>query len=235
MALSIKAEEGKTTRAGHSKTPLTREERAALKNFHVRKVAALVAAVETARGPLTEAQNALTAQVNQAKGELGKGYTREKLLEYAKKTKTSTRDLDAEEAQRFEDHVDLSIPVYGQQPDMFDGKGASMPEEAKDEVYWTTEGFRTGLRADGNTPPTDCSPRFHQAFMKGHESGLIQAAEKFKKGEALSKAIANPPPPPTPEPEKPAVDDPAEIKRQADALKKKGFAEKPAKTPENIH
>jgi hypothetical protein len=236
VALSINADDPKPQRSGHSKAPLTREEKAALKSFHVRKLLALTAAVETARGPFDEARNELTEQFAQAKADLGKDYSRKYLTGLIEDVKTSTRDLTKAEERRFEDRTDLALPVFGAQTDMFDGKGASMPDEAKDEVYWTTEGFRAGFRVEGNTPPKECPPRFHQAYMKGHEKGLIAAAEKFNQGEALSAALAAPPAEPEPEQKpEPEIDDQVEIKRQADALKKSGFAAKPAKTTEPVH
>lgn len=229
MALSINADEAKPARAGHSKTPLTREERAALKSFHVRKLLSLTAAVETARGPFDEARNELTEQFAQAKADLGKEYSRKYLTGLIEDVKTSTRDLARAEERRFEDRTDLALPVFGAQTDMFDGKAASMPDEAKDEIYWEAEGYRAGLRVEGNSPPKDCSPRFHQPYMKGHERGLEAAAERFKKGEEVSTALSQPPADPEPEREaEPEFDADAEARK----LKKAGFT---TKTGEPVH
>ena len=49
--MATDTEEAKPQRSGHSKAPLTREEKAALKSFHIRRLLATAAAIETVRGP----------------------------------------------------------------------------------------------------------------------------------------------------------------------------------------
>src|SRR6202012_2770597 len=53
-----------------------------------------------------------------------------------------------------------------------------LPEEARDEVDWEATGFRAGLRGEAATIPGGVPPRFHQAYLKGHEQGLLRIAPR---------------------------------------------------------
>jgi hypothetical protein len=148
---------------------LNREERAALLNHHVARLRSATLAVEKAREPLSAAQADLTAYFNEAKADLGKRYTRKKLVVYVADSVTRARDLVDEERQRAEDKADLGQPVFGVQPELFGG--AETPQEAKDELAWEAEGYLLGRRAGERAPPEGCPPRFLQAVLRGYDKG----------------------------------------------------------------
>lgn len=220
-------DEAPPQRSGHSKTPLTREEKAALKNYHVRKLLAGAARIETVRGPFDEAKVELKALFDQAKADLGKGYSRKYLTRLMEKVGSTARDLVKEEAQRFEDHTDLALPVFGAQTDMFGGKGDTMPQEAKDEFTFEAEGYLVGRRAGERVVSEGCPPRMHSSFLKGYDKGFDESAKMFAKGGEISAAQSAPEPEVEPEP--PAPDfDPA---KEAAKLKAAGFTDGAPQSP----
>lgn len=206
-----------------ARSTLTREEKAALKNFHIRKLLAGAAKIETVRGPFDEAREELTALFNVAKADLGKGYTRKYLTRLMEKVRSQVRDLAREEAQRFEDHTDLGIPVFGAQVDMFDGKADSLPQEAKDEIAWEAEGYAAGRRVDERKAPEGCPPRMDQPWLRGYDRGMTETAKLFAAGGELSEALAKP----STEDDEDDHDDEEEFDADAAArtLKRSGFLE----------
>jgi hypothetical protein len=230
--------DNKPQRSGHSKTPLTRDEKAALKNFHVRKLLATAAAIETVRGPFDEAKAAHTAQFNQAKVDLGKDYTRKRLTRLMEKVKSRTRDLAKEEAERFEDHQDLGLPVFGAQLDLYDGKGDSLPQEAKDEIGWELEGYAVGRRGGPDTLPEGLPPRMDQPYLKGYHRGLEDAAAQFNKGERIAAERAAPAEDQDEdegdEDEQDPAEAEAELKKAARRLKETGFMDTTAGADDQV-
>lgn len=210
-------DEGKPQRTGHSKTPLTREEKAALKNFHIRKLLAIAAAIETVRGPFDEAKAAHTAQFNQAKADLGKAYTRKRLTALLEDVGARLRDLAAEEEQRFQDRIALGLPVFGVQQDLFGGAGESLPQESKDEIAWEADGYLSGRRVDARKAPEGCPPRMDQFWLKGYDRGQEETAKLFARAGEIAKPAA--------EPEQPAEEPEFDADAQARKLKRSGFLE----------
>lgn len=67
----------------------------------------------------------------------------------------------------------------------------SLTPDMKTENDWRADGYRAGLNAEDAKPPSECSPRFHQAWMESWHDGQ-------KKMFLGSKMAANPPPTPAP-------------------------------------
>ena len=197
---------------------LTREERADLLNFHLRKLKEEHNKVELARVPLANAQAAMTAQFNQAKADLGKRYTRKHMAGLLADYLARAKDQAETERQRFEDREDLGLPTYAGQPDLFDGK---LPAEARDERLFRADGYMTGRRGDEGKPPEDVPERFVQAWMAGYHEGQAEIGMRLGRAETIRKELEEPPPVLAP----PAATGKALDKQASKAAKqKKGFA-----------
>lgn len=201
--------------AGHNKPPRTKEEQAALLVHHVAKLRSQLADIEIVRAPFKAAQEALTDLVNTAKGDLGKDYSRKRLMALCEDVGSRLRDLAKEEEQRFNDRLALGLPVFGVQQDLFGGNSAAMPQEKRDEFEWQADGFLAGRRVDERKAPEGCPPRMDQFWLKGYDLGQAETVKSFTKVEEMIAAR-------TPaEPEEPAPEfDPA---KEARALKNSGF------------
>lgn len=216
---------------------LTREERRHLLNYHMKLLRGGQALVDETHAPYKAAQEAFTALVNDAKSDLGKGYTRKYLVGLMEDTTARLRDLSSEEVRRAEDRQDLGLPVFGVQGDLFGEAAAAMPEEARDEVQYEFEGFMRGKAGLLQEIPDGTPPRFHQAVMRGFAAGQKTAQEEFLAGQALKQRMATPDAGAEAkdlngDDEKPQEDedktppDPEVVAKKARDLKKSGWADK---------
>jgi hypothetical protein len=95
------------------------------------------------------------------------GFTLEILDEALKREETPRRDLVRYEAERNEVFEDLGQAVFVQ-PEMF--------AEMTDEQSWADHGFQAGLAGKLASPPKECPPEFHQAWMKRWGAGQERIA-----------------------------------------------------------
>lgn len=182
------------------KTKRSAEEHRQLLTHHMSKLRAKRAQVEDLRAPLKEAQEDLTALFNEAKADLGKGYTRKYLATLLEDTTTRLRNLLEEEQRRAVDREALGLPVFGVQADLFDNEQtAKMPAEARDELAWEAEGYMRGRNGALDQIPEGAPPRFHQAIMKGYERGQQQTQADVLAAMELKKREAEPDPAPKPD------------------------------------
>lgn len=177
--------------AGHNKAPLSREDRDALLVHHIGLLRAQAKQVELLREPFKAAQEDFTALVNGAKADLGKGYTRKRLMVLLEDVSTRLRDLLQEEEQRARDRVALGLPVYGQQADLFGDERT--PQAARDLMTTEADGYLSGRRGDDPSPPKDVpGGDFTQAWMKGYHEGQRVIAEQMAKGKAVAAGRGQP-------------------------------------------
>jgi hypothetical protein len=167
---------------------LSREEHRALLNHHVGKLRLALSQVDVVREPLTAAQAELTAAVNAAKADLGKAYTRKRLMSLVEDTKARMRNLMKEEEDRHQDRLDLALPVYGQQQDLFGAEPEKTPAAQRDAIAWEAEGFMVGRHAGDREAPDGCAPEHIPAFLKGYDLGqaengrlMVEAMEAKKR------------------------------------------------------
>lgn len=179
--------------AGRRKHPadLTREERADLLNFHLRKLKEEHNKVELARVPLANAQAAMTAQFNQAKADLGKRYTRKYLSGLLDDYMARAKDQAEGEQQRYEDREAAGLPVYTVQPELFDGR---LPAEHRDERLYRADGYAFGRRGDEGKPPDDVPERFVQIWMEGYHEGQKEIGMQLGRAAEVRKALDAPEP-----------------------------------------
>jgi hypothetical protein len=194
------------------KAKLAGAERKARLVHHMSLLRAKNAEVQELRTPLKTAQEEFTALINDAKSDLGKGYTRKHLMTLLEDASSRLRDLLREEEQRAFDREALGLPVFGLQADLFDNeKTAKMPAEARDELHYEAEGFIRGRNGALDAIPEGTPPRFHQAVLRGFEKGQeltradVLAAMEARKREqtpdagAEAKPLNTLPEPGTPE------------------------------------
>lgn len=131
-----------------------------------------------------------TAKVETAKGDLGRGYTRKYLESLLADSKMPIRELVELERQRARDKLILNHPVYGQQPELFNGP--ETPTAARDEMLWEMEGYQRGRRGDLNELQDGDPPTFHQAIMRGFRAGQAATLEEYARGAELRKAAETP-------------------------------------------
>jgi hypothetical protein len=174
-----------------AKKTLTREEHRAILNMHMGKIRLAALGVEEARGPFDAAKEELTAAFHEARADLGKGYTRKRLAALLDDITNRLRNLLKEEEDRFHDRVDLGLPVYGTQQDLF-GVGDTMPQEAKDEAFWFAEGALVGRRAGERKAPEGCPPRMDQHFLAGYDAGQAEVGRLFVEANEVKKRLAEP-------------------------------------------
>lgn len=146
--------------------------------------------VDEAKAELADANEALTKAFNAAKGDLGRGYTREYMLSLINDGKKKVTEQVEHEKMRARDKVILNQPVYGVQPELFPGQ--ETPQEAKDEMAWEAEGYQRGLRGDLEELQDGDPPRFHQAIMRGYEQGQKVTAERYARAMLLRQAEQTP-------------------------------------------
>jgi len=153
-----------------------REDHRILLNHHMAKIADANQKVTLARAPYDAARDDLTAAVDNARADLGKKlYTRKRLMSYLEDRTARLRNILAEEEQRYQDRIDLGLPVHGQQQSLFGGD--ETPAEAKDELAWEAEGYLFGRRGAERTAPDGTPPRFVPAFLKGWDRGQAETQQ----------------------------------------------------------
>ena len=212
-----KKDDAAPPQAGHNsgKTPLSKEDRAALLQHHIGKLRAQQAEIEKLKGPYDAAKSSFTDLINGAKSDLGKAYTRKRLTALLEDVGARMRDLAREEEQRFQDRVALGLPVFGVQQDLFGGAGETLPQEAKDEIAWEADGYLAGRRVDARAAPEGCPPRMDQCWLKGYDRGQEETAKLFTR----ASEIAQPAVEAEPEEPEPEFDADAEARK----LKRSGF------------
>lgn len=163
----------------------TQEERDNLLVHHVGKLRLAMAEVEEAREPLTAAQQALTALFNEAKADLGKGYSRKYLQVLVIDSQARARDLVDEEKRRAHDKAVLGQPVFGVQQDLFGAENDATPQEAKDAIAIEADGYLAGRRAAERKPPKGSPPRFDQDWLRGFDRGQEENGRRFLAAQEL--------------------------------------------------
>lgn len=177
----------------NTKVKLTPEEHRQLLSHHMTKLRAKRAEVEDLRVPLKDAQEEFTALVNEAKADLGKGYTRKYLTVLLEDTTTRLRNLLEEETRRARDREALGLPVFGVQADLFDNAAtAKMPAEVRDEIAYEAEGYIRGRNGALESIPEGTPPRFHQAVLRGFERGQLATQEDILAAAELRKRQSEP-------------------------------------------
>ncbi len=208
---------------------LSTEEHRQLLIHHITKLRGLGRLVEDAREPLKAAQEDFTAQVNAAKADLGKGYTRKYLLRLLEDGQSGVRDQVTDENRRARDRAALGLPVFGVQADLFDN-GAS-PIETRDELQYEAEGYLRGRNGALQEVPDGTPPRFHQAVMRGYAAGQAATqADLLAAAELIAKR------------EQPSTDEPVNLNTEEDEdevidekvrkLRRSDFMKKGAEAPE---
>lgn len=214
---------------------LSKEEHRQLLTHHMTKLRTKSAEIDQLRAPLKDAQEEFAALVNEAKADLGKGYTRKYLMTLLEDSTTRLRDLLAEENRRARDREALGLPVFGVQGDLFgEGAAAKMPEEARDEVHYEAEGYMRGRAGLLEVIPEGTPPRFHQAVQRGYDKGQQATQEDFLAGQALREAMATPDTAEEPaelnsEPDETA---PEVVEAKARKLRRSGFMDRSAPAEE---
>lgn len=159
------------TASENATTGPSREEHKALLVHHMARLRAKKQEVDKLREPLKAAQEELTALYNEAKADLGKGYTRKYLTLLLEDSSTRLRDLLQEEERRAQDRAALGLPVFGVQGELFGEDVAKLPDETRDEIHWEAEGYARGRNGLLDEIPDGCPTRFHQAVLRGYERG----------------------------------------------------------------
>lgn len=180
------------TPAPKTKAKPTAEEHRQLLTHHMSKLRAKRGEIEELRAPLKDAQEEFTALVNEAKADLGKGYTRKYITQLLEDATSRLRNLLEEEERRARDREALGLPVFGVQADLFGEAAAKMPVEARDEITWEAEGYMRGRNGLLQEVPDGTPPRFTQAVMRGYERGQKATQEDFAAGAELRKRQAEP-------------------------------------------
>ncbi|MDB5445648.1 MAG: hypothetical protein JWQ97_965 [Phenylobacterium sp.] len=189
---STTADAPKSDAKSPPKKTITREEHRALLNLHINKLRLAKAKVEEVRAPFDAAKEELTAQYHEARADLGKGYTRKRLAALLEDITNRLRNLLQEEQDRHQDRIDLSLPVFGVQVDLFSGEGDKRPQEAKDEAFWFAEGALAGRRASERKPPEGCPPRMDQHYLAGYDAGQAEVGRLFIAAQEIKKRLAEP-------------------------------------------
>ena len=215
-----------------SPTGLKPEEHNQLLVFHMDKLREGVRLCDKLREPLKAAQEDLTARFNEAKADLGKGYSRKYLTSLLEDVTAQTRDQVTEEQRRAEDRATLGLPVFGKQMDLFGAGAAKMPEEARDELFYEFEGFKRGRNGTLEEIPEGCAPRFHQAVLKGYAAGQKATQEDLLAAAELKAKMGQPDAGEDDEPNLNAGADPEEqeeaIEEGVRKLRRSGFTAKSA-------
>ena len=177
--------------AGPTASTISRDEKRALLNHHMSIIRTAAAAVEVARAPLKAAQDELTGRIDEARADLGKKqYTRKRLMSYLEDLGSRLRNLLAEEEQRYQDRLDLGLPVHGEQADLFGGP--ETPAEAKDELQAEAEGYLFGRRGAERKMPEGMASRFLQAFLRGYDNGQAEVGKQYVAAQELKKRQSTP-------------------------------------------
>lgn len=173
------------------------QDHADLLSYHMTEIRLKEAAVEVAKGPVTEAkavlsdkQEELTQAFNAAKADLGRHYSREYLGLLLKDGRQKITTLVEIEKIRARDKIALNQPVFGQQAELF--PGAETPSLTRDEMAWEAEGYQRGLRGDLEELQSGDPPEFHQAVMRGYEEGQKVQRERYQRAMELRQRESAP-------------------------------------------
>lgn len=98
-----------------------------------------------------------------------------------------------------------------------------VPDEARDELDWNTDGYLAGRRAAEPSPPRECPERFVQAWMAGYHKGQEVNGEQLSRAAVIIEERSQPSTAPAvevdPEAEEAALDDQVERLRRSDFMK----------------
>jgi len=144
--------------------PTPEQEATALRVHHVAKLRGLKRLVDKAKEALDEVKGEFNDALKLAK--VDTKIDRKHFTELLADLATSVKDLEEAERVRTLLRTDWDLPV-GTQLDLFD----RMPQEARDEAWAKSVGYRDGLRGDPCMMPTDMEPRFGPAYGSGWNDG----------------------------------------------------------------
>lgn len=217
------------------RTTLTREERRALKLYHLEHLKEAEALVEAAREPFKAAQAELTRRFNLAKAD---GFERKRMTRLLADMRARTRDLVKEELERLEDQDDCGLPNPASQPDLFaSATGTStLPTASQDEIYWRAEGYRQGIMGGEQSPPAECQAAFHQAYMGGFSDGQKYLGEQFIAGQKIVETRGQAPADDQTDGEAHEEDeDQLDVEAEANRLRESGFLEVDHAAEDEVH
>lgn len=162
----------------HAHNIPTREDRAALRLSHIQ----LIRDAMEERKKAQEAVKALRKVEKRYRNAYETdGFSLALLDEAFDREDTPGRDLQAYERERHELFEDLGQPNYVQ-PDLFAQMG--------DEETWGEAGYRAGLAGKVGTPPQECSPEFHQTWLKRWGAGQERLAWALEEKGVRSTPLA---------------------------------------------
>ncbi len=146
----------------------SRLDRTRMRLRHIAGIRPIIAEIDTLRATLKAKGKLLTAARNAYKAD---GFLLSNLDEFFDNEKTPNRELEAKEQDRHELFEDTGQVVYVQ-PDLF----AAMPQEARDETYWSDHGYQAGLAGKEAKPPPEMPERFMQTWLKRRMAGQEKLA-----------------------------------------------------------
>lgn len=219
--------EGSPPKGHNAKKILTQEDRDALLVHHIGKLRAQDKIVGELREPFKAAQEDFTSLVNAAKADLGKGYTRKRLVGLLEDSASRLRDLAKEEEQRFHDRRALGLPTFGSSEQLNLFGDENTPAEARDELQWEADGYLAGRRAADRDPPKGCEPRFHPTWLKGYGKGQDSNADFLRRAQEAIDArnAANAEPELDETPPADEVDEDLAVDEAARKLKREGWTQ----------
>ena len=209
---------------------LSSEERATLLQHHISQLRAAQIEKDKAQAPFKAAQEDFTAKINAAKADLGTRYSRKRLVALLEKSMSRARDLVLEEQEHAQDHMDLGLPLFGHQPELFDN--GKSPAGVRDAFASEADGYLAGRRGDARSAPSDVPPEHVQGWLKGWDKGQDETQKAYVAAQELMKTRAEP------DAGAEAVNlndgeiDPAEVEAQARKLRRRGFTKPSAVEPQ---
>lgn len=170
---------------GHNSAEVEEANRIQLLSVFAKYDAAL-GELELAQGPVRAARKKLASITGLAKQiGLPKWRLEQRHEEMQRPTHENADNIAAETRERRW----LGIITPDQLSMRLDG---NTPQEVIDEEDARTEGYKLGVRGKPATIPDTLNPRFHQPFLKGHESGwddyILTLAENAPKSPGVTAA-----------------------------------------------
>jgi hypothetical protein len=131
--------------------------------------------VAAAKAVLDEKRAAMTETFRLAKAA---GFERQELGDLLKDMGTRAKDLVAKELRRRRLRSFAGLPVGEEQLALV---LSDSPTEAKDEVFWRSEGYQAGMRGDDAVPNHEhkMPPRFNQIWLEGYHDGQAVIARSM--------------------------------------------------------
>jgi hypothetical protein len=120
--------------------------------------------------------------VNEAKADLGKGYTRKYLTTLLEDTTTGCATSSRKKSAAPATARPWGCRCSACRPTCSTRATAKMPAEARDEVAYEAEGYMRGRNGFLEAIPEGTPPRFHQAVLRGFEKGQEATQEDFLAG-----------------------------------------------------